>query len=97
MTIRVFSEDFNLLVAAVEDQAGPVSKEIREGQDGDVTGPRTESDEPSARLDIEFGEDESSNLGRDLAIYAPIGSAGLVILLGLLFYSAYRAGARSED
>jgi len=97
MTVRVFSEDFNLLVAAVEDQGNLVTKEIREGLDGDNGEPRTEFDEPNARLDIAFGEDESSNLGRDLAIYTPIGSIALVGFLGLLFYGAYKMGARSED
>jgi hypothetical protein len=77
MTVRVFSDDFNLLVTAVEDQGGIVSKEIREGQDGDVVSPLTDSDEPHARLDIAFGEPESSDLGRDLAIYAPHRQCGL--------------------
>jgi len=97
MTVRVFSEDFGLLVAAVEDQGNLVYKEIREGLDGEDSEPRTEFDEPNARLDISFGEEESSNLGRDLAIYAPIGSIGLVVFLALLFYGAYKMGARSED
>jgi len=56
MIVRVFSDDFNLLVTAVENQGGLVSNEIREGQDGDVVNPLTDSDEPNARLDIEFRE-----------------------------------------
>ena len=94
MTVRVFPQDFNLLVTAVEDLGGLVSKEVREGQDGD-SGNMPE--EPTARLDIDFGEKESSNLGRDLAIYAPLGTVGLLIVLGLVSYSAYRMGLRKED
>jgi len=97
MTVRVFSDDFNLLVAAVEDQGGLVSKEIREGREGDPVSPGTDSDEPNARLDIIFGEKESSNLGRDLAIYIPLGSVGLVVLLALISIGAYRMGVRRED
>jgi len=29
MTVRVFSQDFNIVLAAVEDQDGVVSKEVR--------------------------------------------------------------------
>jgi len=97
MTVRVFSDDFNLLVTAVEDQGGIVYKEIREGQDGEIISPLTNSNEPNARLDIEFGEPESSDLGRDLAIYAPIGSVALIIVLGLLLFGAFRVGQRHED
>jgi hypothetical protein len=97
MTVRVFSQDFNLLVAAVEDQGGVVSKEIREGKNVDPVPASSESDEPNARLDIAFGEEESSDLGRDLAIYAPLGSVGLLLVIGLLSYGAYRMGMRRED
>jgi len=92
MTVRVFAEDFNLLVSAVEDQGGLVSKEVQEGRAGD-----TGSDEPSARLNITFQEKESSTLGRNLAIFAPLGSAGLVAVLGVLLYGAYRMGMRREE
>jgi hypothetical protein len=97
MTVRVFSQDFNLVLAAVEDQGGVVSKEVREGNDGDPASPGSESDGPNARLDISFGEEESSNLGRDLAIFAPLGSVGLLLVIGLLSYGAYRMGMRRED
>ncbi|PKB72300.1 MAG: hypothetical protein BZY87_00975 [SAR202 cluster bacterium Io17-Chloro-G6] len=92
MTVRVFDKDFGLLVAAVEDQGGLVFKEVREGKAGDA-----DSEEPSARLDITFQEKESSTLGRNLAIFAPLGSLGLIAVLGVLFYGAYRMGARRED
>ncbi|MDA1127897.1 MAG: DUF4349 domain-containing protein [Chloroflexi bacterium] len=93
MTVRVFAKDFDLLAAAVEDQGGLVSKEVREGQVGDA-----DSDEPNARLDVAFQEKESSSsLGRNLAIFAPLGSVGLVIVLGALFYGAFRMGVRRED
>ena len=92
MTVRVFAEDFSLLVTAVEDQGGLVFKEVQEGQAGD-----TGSEEPGARLDITFQEKESSTLGRNLAIFAPLGSAGLVAVLGVLLYGAYRIGMRRED
>ncbi|MCH8298038.1 MAG: DUF4349 domain-containing protein [Chloroflexi bacterium] len=92
MTVRVFAEDFGLLVTAVEDQGGLVFKEVQEGQAGD-----TGSEEPGARLDITFQEQESSTLGRNLAIFAPLGSAGLVAVLGVLLYGAYRMGMRRED
>lgn len=97
MTVRVFSDDFNFLVSAVESQGGLVFKEIREGQEGDVVSPLTDSDEPNARLEIELQEPESSDLGRDLAIYTPIGSVALVVVLGLLLYGAFRMGQRHED
>ena len=97
MTVRVFSQDFNLVLAAVEAQGGVVSKEVREGKDGDPVSPGSESDGPNARLDIAFGEEESSNLGRDLAIFAPLGSVGLLLVIGLLSYGAYRMGMRRED
>ena len=93
MTVRVFSDDFNLLVAAVEGQGGLVSKEIREGREGSAS---TGSDEPNARLDIVFGEEDPSTLGRDLAIYTPLGSVVLLIVLGLLSWGAYRMGLRRE-
>ena len=92
MTVRVFAKDFDLLAAAVEDQGGLVSKEVQEGKAGDDA-----SEEPNARLDIEFQEGESSTLGRNLAIFAPIGSVGLLIVLGVMFYGVYRMGARRED
>ena len=94
MTVRVFSDDFDLLIAVVEDQGGLVSKEVREGREGSAG---TGSDEPNARLDIVFGEEDPSTLGRDLAIYIPLGSVGLLIVLGLLTYGAYRMGLRRED
>jgi len=85
------------LLAAVEGQGSLVCKEIREGQGVEDNEPRTEFDELNARLGIEFGAGESSNLGHDLAIYAPIGSIGLAVNLVLLFYGAYRMGVRGED
>jgi len=48
-------------------------------------------------LDIAFGVDESTDLGRDLAIFAPLGSVGLLLVIGLLSYGAYRMGKRRED
>ena len=92
MTVRVFAKDFDLLVAAVEGQGGLVFKEVREGKAGD-----SESEEPNARLDIEFQEKESSTLGRNLAIFAPLGSLGLIAVLAAMFYAAYRMGIRRED
>ena len=92
MTVRVFAKDFGLLVAAVEDQGGLVSKAVQEGKAGD-----TESDEPGARLDITFQEKESSTLGRNLAIFAPLGSVGLIAALGVILYGAYRMGVRRQD
>ena len=97
MTVRVFSQDFNIVLAAVEDQDGVVSKEIREGKDGDTLPAGNESEEPNAWLDIAFGVDGSSDLGRDLAIFAPLGSVGLLLVIGLLSYGAYRMGKRRED
>ena len=97
MSVRVFSKDFNLLVFAVEDQGGLVSKEVHEGKAGDSVSPGTESDDPSARLDITFQENESSDRGRNLAIFAPLGSVALVIVLGALLFGAYRMGTRRED
>jgi len=97
MSVRVFSKDFNLLVFAVEDQGGLVSKEVHEGKAGDSVSPGTESDDPSARLDITFQENESSDRGRNLAIFAPLGSVALVIVLGGLLFGAYRMGTRRED
>lgn len=93
MTVRVFAKDFDLLVAAVEDQGALVSKEVQEGRAGDDA-----SEEPNARLNIAFQEPEekSSTLGRNLAIFAPIGSLGLLIVLGAIIYGAYRMGARRE-
>lgn len=55
------------------------------------------ADEPGANLHIVFSEQESSSKGRDVAIYAPIGSIVLVVFLGLLSYGAYRMGLRKED
>ena len=97
MTVRVFPEDFSLVLAVVEDQGGVVSKEVRKGKDGDPVSSGSGSDGPNARLDIAFGEEESSNLGRDLAIFAPLGSVGLLLVIGLLTFGAYRMGMRRED
>jgi len=97
MTVRVFADDFNLVVATVESQGGIVSKEIREGAKGDPVSANTDDEEPNARLDIVFAEaEESSNLGRNLAIFIPVGSVALLIVLGLLFNGAYRMGLRKE-
>ncbi|NQW22404.1 MAG: DUF4349 domain-containing protein [SAR202 cluster bacterium] len=92
MTVRVFAADFNLLVTAVEDQGSLTSKEVQEGKPGD-----TASEEPDSRLDITFYQKESSNLGRDLAIYTPIGSVAFLIVIGGLIFGAYRMGLRRED
>lgn len=92
MTVRVFAKDFGLVVAAVENQGGLVTKEVREGKPGDV-----DSDEPNSRLEIVFQQNESSTLGRNLAIFAPLGSVGLVLVLGILLYGSYRMGVRRED
>ena len=97
MTVRVFADDFNLVVTTVEEQGGLISKEIREGSKGDPVLAESEDEEPNARLDIVFAEKESSTLGRNLAIFIPIGSISTVIVLGLLFYGAYRMGMRRED
>ena len=48
-------------------------------------------------MDIAFGVVESSDLGRDLAIFAPLGSVGLLLVIGLLSDGAYRMGMRRED
>ena len=48
-------------------------------------------------MDIAFGEDGPSDLGRDLAIFAPLGSVGLLLVIGLLSDGAYRMGMRRED
>ena len=97
MTVRVFSQDFNFVLAAVEDQGGVVSKEVREGKDGDTLPAGNESEEPNAWLDIAFGVDASSDLGRDLAIFTPLGSVGLLLVIGLLSYGAYRMEMRREN
>ncbi|MCH2509988.1 MAG: hypothetical protein MK109_06985 [Dehalococcoidia bacterium] len=97
MTSRVFSQDFNIVLAAVEDQDGVVSKEVREGKDEDTLPAGNESEEPNAWLDIAFGVDGSSDLRCDLAIFAPLGSVGLLLVIGLLSYGAYRMGMRRED
>ncbi|MBC8281157.1 MAG: DUF4349 domain-containing protein [Chloroflexi bacterium] len=97
MTVRVFPDDFNLAVATIEDQGSLVSKEIREGSKGDPVLAEIEDEEPNARIDIVFNEKESSNLKRNLAIFIPIGSVAALIVLGLVFYGAYRMGIRKED
>ena len=56
-----------------------------------------DDDEPNAHIDIVFNEKESSTLGRNLAIFIPIGTLGLLIVLGLISYGAYRMGVRKED
>ena len=98
MTVRVFADDFNLVVGTVEDQGGVISKEIREGAKGDPVPVNADEEEPNARLDIEFAEnEESSTLGRNLAILIPVGSVALVVVLGLLFFGAYQMGLWKED
>ena len=92
MTVRVFAKDFELLVAAVEDQGGLVSKKISEGKAGNG-----DAEEPGSRLDIAFQEKESSTLGRNLAIFTPLGGVGLIAVLGFMFYGVYRMGVRRED
>lgn len=68
------------------------TEEVREGKDGDTVPPSNESEEPNPCLNIAFGEDGSSDLGRDLAIFAPLGSVGLLLVIGLLSDGAYRMG-----
>ena len=97
MTVRVLPDDFNLVVTAIEDQGKLIAKEIREGSKGDPVLAEVDDDEPNAHIDIVFNEKESSTLGRNLAIFIPIGTLGLLIVLGLISYGAYRMGVKKED
>ncbi|MDA0265128.1 MAG: DUF4349 domain-containing protein [Chloroflexi bacterium] len=96
MTIRVFAKDFDVLVSAVESQGGLVSKEVQEGKPGEAALDGS-NPKPNARLDIVFQDGESSTLGRNLAIFVPLGTFALVIVLGALFYGVYRMGVRRGD
>ena len=73
------------------------TEEVREGKDVDTVPPGNESEEPNRCLDIAFGEDVSSDLGRDLTIFTPLGSVGLLLVIGLFSDGAYRMGMRRED
>ena len=73
------------------------TEEVREGKDGDTVPPGNEPEAPNLCLGIAFGEDGSSDLGCDLAIFAPLGSVGLLLVISLLSDGAYRMGVRRED
>ena len=62
-----------------------------------AVGAQLELEAPGEHIDIVFNETESSTLGRNLAIFIPIGTLGLLIVLGLISYGAYRMGVRKED
>ena len=96
VTLRVFSKNFEQVLASVEAKGKVRAKEVRETT-APMEGKTTSPEEPDARIDISFVEKESSIVGRIIAIAAPVGGVALVALLGLLFYVAYSAGRRRSN
>ena len=92
LSMRVFTNDFKQAVDFLEGQGRVQSKELVEGippPDGTNMSPTR----PDSRITLVLvGKEDSSNTGLIVAIAAPLGSIGLVIVLGLLFLLVYRAG-----
>ena len=94
LTIRVFSADFQRTVDFLEDQGNVRSKELREGNPGDKAGAETNK-KPNAPIVISFvGETGSVKVG--LAEVIIVVGVGLVFLLALVFFGAYRFGIRRQ-
>ncbi len=96
MTFRVSSKDFEQVLSSVEAHGKVRSKTIQETT-APVEGEATPPVRPDARIVLSFVEKESSDVGRIIAIAAPVGGAALAVLLGLLLYVAYRAGRRRSS
>ncbi len=92
LTVRVFAQDFNRVVSAIESQGKIKGKEVREG-----IGPKAaETDvlkDPDSRIDVSFVEQEPSNTGR----WVVMGAAAAVVILGFLFYVTYQIGQRRGE
>ena len=96
MTLRVSSRDFEQVLSSVEAHGKVRSKTVRETTPP-AEGEATPSVRPDARIVLSFVEKESSDVGRTIAIAAPVGGAALAVLLGLLLYVTYRAGRRRSS
>ena len=96
MTFRVSSKDFEQVLSSVEAHGKVRAKTIQETT-APVEGEATPPVRPDARIVLSFVEKESSDVGRIIAIAAPVGGAALAALLGLLLYVAYRAGRRRSS
>lgn len=94
LSIRLFANDFKQALDFLEGQGEVRSMDIVEGtppSDGDAQPPT----KPEARVNLVLaGEKDSSNTGLIVSIAAPLGSIGLLIALGLLFFLVYRTGRR---
>ena len=94
MSLRVFSADFDRALASIEDLGEVRSKELREST-SPAEGESEPAEEPDALIMVSLIEKaDSSSTGLIVAIVAPIGGVGLAVLLGILFYLAFRLGRR---
>ena len=93
ITLRVFADDFEETLAAVEREGKVTGKEVQEGS-GTGTSDTDRTGEPDARISLSFVTGEGANWGLITAIVAPIGGVLLVVLLGALLAGTYRAGRR---
>lgn len=94
LSLRVFTGQFQQAVDSLEGQGEVKSKELVEGTapPGGSTAP---SEKPQAGIDLSLIEKEDSvNVGLIAAIAGPLGGIALAVLLGLLFFTVYRAGSR---
>ncbi|MCH8989462.1 MAG: DUF4349 domain-containing protein [Chloroflexi bacterium] len=92
LTVRVFAQDFNSVVSAIESQGEVKRKEVQQ-EIGPIDAETAIPDEPDSRIAVEFVEKESSNTGRWVAI----GVAASVVILGFLFYVTYQIGQRRGE
>ena len=90
----MFSADFQRTIDFLEDQGKIRSKELREGNPGDRAGTEPE-EKPNAPIAISFvGETGSVQVGL-IEVIIVVG-VGLVFILVLVFYGAYRIGVRRQ-
>ena len=88
VTLRVFSEDFNRTLTAIEDKGDVDVKEVREGK---AVADSVRPDEPDALIAVSMTEDISW-LPKALAIGGV--AAGIVLLAGIGLYFGVRASKK---
>lgn len=92
LTVRVFAQDFNRVVSAIQSLGEVTRKEIQE-EIGTIDTETGAPEEPDSRIAVEFVEKESSDTG----LWIVIGVAASVVVLGFLFFVTYQIGHRRGE
>jgi hypothetical protein len=94
LTVRVFAQDFERVLSALEAQGEVVRKDVQ--QEIIPTDPGAAvSETPRSRIVLEYAEEEEDESNSE--IWIAIGSAASVVVLGFLFYVAYQYGQRRGE